>query len=153
MSELFKHGAMLVRKDYIEKGPCAFVFKIKHAESQYIIQVTRPSRKVVVLAFNDAHDLFEERENLPGLIASLEGYKDGGTLKIIPYEGDPIYIDGRINTETPGAVYSRYPGDSESVILPRQEQLRANIIKALDVYYSWDARVGVRELFDKAENE
>ena len=44
--------------------------------------------------------------------------RDGGTVRYEGLDGETYYYkDGRIGTNTPGAIYDRYPGDMGAVIL------------------------------------
>ncbi len=46
-------------------------------------------------------------------------YRDGGTMEYISAEDDTRYfVDGRINTKTPGKVFDMHPSRSEAIQLP-----------------------------------
>jgi hypothetical protein len=49
-------------------------------------------------------------------IQHITAYLDGGTIVIQTNEGN-FFIDKRIGTETPNALYNGYPGSSEAKII------------------------------------
>ncbi len=77
-------------------------------------------------------------------IINIDGYLDGGTLRITTETGI-YYIDNRIRTLTTGKIYDGYPSTSTN-ILENQSEIREAIIEALDGYnpdliFDWKPRV------------
>lgn len=50
-------------------------------------------------------------------------YRDGGTRECMGSDGLNYCIDGRIKTDTPGAIYDRYPSDPGANKLPSEKFL------------------------------
>ena len=72
-----------------------------------------------------------EREHDGGQII-ITAFNDGGTksIKITDADGKTfnIYIDHRINSKSPGAIYlNAYPGDSNSVRVVDQEAFKRKV--------------------------
>ena len=44
------------------------------------------------------------------VIAEKTRFRDGGTILAVDSEGKEYFVDRRIGTKTPYAVYDRYPG-------------------------------------------
>jgi hypothetical protein len=79
-------------------------------------------------------------------IIKIDGYKDGGTIKIDTTKG--VYcIDCRIRTSTKGSIYCNYPEKDNSNIAPNQDELKVELIDTLAKYvvndgnFDWKPRV------------
>jgi hypothetical protein len=74
----------------------------------------------------------QEGQDKGGQTFTLSVFNDGGTrwIKITDAEGRKfdVYIDHRIDTKTPGAIYLfEYPGKSNSVLVVNQRDFRQKI--------------------------
>jgi len=80
-------------------------------------------------------------------IIEIDGYKDGGTIKIVTTE--EIYcIDNRIKTKTKGSIFLGYPKDDNSNIVSNQKEIKIEIKNSLEKYtglefgnFDWKPRV------------
>jgi hypothetical protein len=79
-------------------------------------------------------------------ILKIDGYKDGGTIKIDTTRGE-YSVDCRIGTSTKGSIFCNYPETDNSNIAPNQDVLRTELIDALAKYtvseghFDWSPRV------------
>lgn len=72
-------------------------------------------------------------------IINIDGCLGGGTILIEYQNGDKLYIDGRISTETRYHIYDKYPSDSNAkqVILSIEEY--GQLIQLI-LNYNWKIR-------------
>jgi len=56
-------------------------------------------------------------------VSNIEHYFDGGTVAVLTTKGT-YFIDRRLETETPMAVYATYPGEKESEIIDDTKLIR-----------------------------
>lgn len=84
-------------------------------------------------------------------IIKIDDYLDGGTIEITTNRGT-YYIDDRLFSKTKGCIYCNYPGDNNSNIEPKQDELKMKIFDALAKYtigsddFNWLPRI--KELLD-----
>lgn len=80
-------------------------------------------------------------------ITKIDGYLDGGTIKIVTT--DEIYcIDSRIRTKTKGSIFFGYPKYDNSNIASNQDKIKIEMKNALEKYtglefgnFDWKPRV------------
>ena len=64
-------------------------------------------------------------------IINFDAYLDGGTVQIMTTDGS-YFVDNRIGSATKGVLFSKYPSDDKTNIIPNQIEIKSDIIKALD---------------------
>jgi len=79
-------------------------------------------------------------------IIEIDGYKDGGTIKIDTTRGE-YCIDCRLGTITKGSIFCNYPKDDNSNIAPEQDKVKQELADAIVKYtvsegnFDWTPRV------------
>jgi hypothetical protein len=79
-------------------------------------------------------------------ITKIDGYKDGGTIKIDTTRGE-YCVDCRLGTSTKGSIFCNYPEKDNNNLAPNQDELKVELIDALAKYtvsegdFDWSPRV------------
>ncbi len=84
-------------------------------------------------------------------IENIDGYKDGGTIKIVT----PLVtycIDNRLRSTTKGDVYMGYPEkDNSNRVILLQEEVKIDILRSIedyeDTFHDW--RPAIRTLLNR----
>ncbi len=76
-----------------------------------------------------------DKDKIPENVESIAIAPDGGTLALEVTAGSErveLFVDNRINTTTPGGIYTAYPGSKGAEMLPVDSTLVKGIKRFLE---------------------